>query len=145
MTTYFLLPILTSLRHFVAGQDFCFCCRSRYLLRKGQFIPFLCCQSFISFTSLLCFQSFVLMNLRQLMRLLINDLLMAVVICDNRAMGMCPSAMRLQVASAFIVCVSATYVYCCEAQCLLICSYSLHLNGMPSTERSHLSAGWTRR
>jgi len=114
MTTYFLLLILTSLRHFVAGQDFCFCCRSRYLFCQGRFIPFLCCQSFISFTSLLCFQYCVLRNLRQLMRLLINDLLVAVVIYDNRATRMCPSAMRLQAASAFIVCVSATYVRCCE-------------------------------
>jgi hypothetical protein len=81
------------------------------------------------------------MNLRQLMRLLINDLLMAVVICDNRATRMCPSAMRFQAASAFIASVSATYVHCCETKCLLICSHSLHLDGMPSTERSHLSAG----
>jgi hypothetical protein len=51
------------------------------------------------------------MNLRQLMRLPINDLLMAVVICGNRATHMCPSAMRLQAASAFIACDSATYVY----------------------------------
>jgi len=81
------------------------------------------------------------MNLRQLMRLLINDLLMAVIICDNRATRMCPSAMRWQAASAFIACVLATYVYCCETQYLLICSHSHHLNGMPSTKRSHLSAG----
>jgi hypothetical protein len=45
------------------------------------------------------------------MRLPINDLLMAVVICGNRATHMCPSAMRLQAASAFIACDSATYVY----------------------------------
>jgi hypothetical protein len=60
------------------------------------------------------------------MRLLINDLLVAVVIFDNRATRMCPSVMRLQAASAFIACVSATYVHCCETQCLLICSHSLH-------------------
>jgi len=60
------------------------------------------------------------------MRLLINDLLVAVVICDNRATRMCPSAMRLQAASAFIASVSATYVRFCETQCLLICSHSLH-------------------
>ena len=49
VTTYLLLLIFdpSSLRHFVVDQDFCFCCRSRYLLRKGRFIPFLCCQSFI--------------------------------------------------------------------------------------------------
>ena len=35
VTTHFFLLILISLRHFVAGQDFYFCCRSRCLLRKG--------------------------------------------------------------------------------------------------------------
>ena len=77
----FPLLILISLRHFVTGQDFCFCCRSRYLFRKWQFIPFFCWDSFISLIHLLCFQSCVLMNLRQLMRLPINDLLMAIGRC----------------------------------------------------------------
>ena len=39
LPTYFLLLILTSLRHFV--QVFCFCCRSRYLRSKGRLTPYM--------------------------------------------------------------------------------------------------------
>jgi len=47
VSIYFLLRISTSLRHFV--QDFCVCCRSRYLRSGGWFIPLFPLQATLGF------------------------------------------------------------------------------------------------
>ena len=69
---------------FVSDQDFLFLLQIQISVSKG-FVVSLYFVVTPSFHSFICcvFSPVVLMNLRQLMRLLINDLLMAVVICDN--------------------------------------------------------------
>ena len=118
VTSSFQLLILISLCHFVAGPDFCFVADLCNCAAKDAL--FLFCVVSLSFYSFLCCVFSYVMHLRQLVRLRIDDLLMAVVICDNRATRMCPSAMRSQAASVLIACVSSTCVYCCQAQVILV-------------------------
>ena len=86
VTTYFLLLILnlTSSLRVCFRSRFLFLLRIKISVSKG-FVVSLYFVVTPSFHSFICcvFSPVVLMNLRQLMRLLINDLLMAVVLCDN--------------------------------------------------------------